>query len=196
MIDHLLLLSTILAVLGSGLIAGAFFAFAAFVLPALSRLPASAGIAAMQAIIAAIKSPLFLAVFFATAALAALMGIAATLKWGEPGALSLLIGSLLFLNLPFGVTLMKNLPLNNKLSAMKPDSAESAALLDRVPCRLGLVEPCALDRRARRRRRVHPGADRRRHARPRPRVDHSHAGSFSSAASSVMARSSFDTNSA
>ena len=30
MIDHLLLLSTILAVLGSGLIAGAFFAFAAF----------------------------------------------------------------------------------------------------------------------------------------------------------------------
>jgi uncharacterized membrane protein len=36
----------------------------------------------------------------------------------------LLIGSLLFLNLPFGVTLMKNLPLNAKLAAAKPDSAE------------------------------------------------------------------------
>ena len=125
MIDHPLLLSTILAVLGSGLIAGAFFAFAAFVLPALSRQPAPAGSAAMQSIIAAIKSPLFLAVFFATAALAALMGIAPTLKWGEPGVLYLLIGSLLFLNGPFGVTLLKNVPLNTQLAALKPESAEA-----------------------------------------------------------------------
>lgn len=124
MIDHVLLIATILAVLGSGLIAGAFFAFAAFVLPALSRLPASSGIAAMQSIVAAIKGPLFLVVFFGTAALAALMGIAATLQWGEPGALYLLIGSLLYLNGPFAVTLLKNLPLNTKLSGLKPDSAE------------------------------------------------------------------------
>jgi uncharacterized membrane protein len=124
MIDQALVVTTILAVLGSGLIAGAFFAFAAFVLPALSRLGAPSAIAAMQAIIMAIKGPLFLAVFFGTAALTALLGLAATLKWGEPGAFYLLIGSLLFLNLPFGVTLMKNLPLNAKLAAAKPDSAE------------------------------------------------------------------------
>jgi uncharacterized membrane protein len=122
--ERLLTVSTVLSALGSGLIAGAFFAFAAYVLPALSRLSAPSGIAAMQSIIAAIKGPLFLVVFFGTAALAALMGIAATLKWGEPGALCLLIGSLLYLNLPFGVTLLKNLPLNNKLAAAKPDSAE------------------------------------------------------------------------
>jgi len=120
MIDHLLLIATILAVLGSGLIAGAFFAFAAFVLPAMSRLSAPSGISAMQSIIAAIKGPLFLVVFFGTAALAGVLGLAAPLKWGEPGAFSLLIGSLLYLNLPFGVTLMKNLPLNAKLAAMKP----------------------------------------------------------------------------
>jgi uncharacterized membrane protein len=125
MIDQLLLLSTILAVLGSGLIAGAFFAFAAFVLPALARQPAPSGISAMQAIITAIKCPAFLVAFFGTAALTALLGIAATLKWSEPGALYLLIGSLLFLNGPFGVTLMKNLPLNTRLSALKPDSAEA-----------------------------------------------------------------------
>jgi uncharacterized membrane protein len=124
MIDQALVVTTILAVLGSGLIAGAFFAFAAFVLPALSRLEPAPAVAAMQAIIMAIKGPLFLAVFFGTAALAALLGLAATLKWGEPGALYLLIGSLLFLNLPFGVTLMKNLPLNAKLAAAKPGSAE------------------------------------------------------------------------
>jgi len=124
MIDHLLLIATILAVLGSGLIAGAFFAFAAFVLPALSRMPAPSGISAMQSIIAAIKGPLFLVVFFGTAALAGVLGLAAPLKWGEPGAFSLLIGSLLYLNGPFGVTLLKNLPLNTKLSGLKPDGAE------------------------------------------------------------------------
>lgn len=130
MIDRLLFVSTVLAVLGSGLIAGAFFAFAAFVMTALSRLPAPSGISAMQAIIAAIKGPLFLVVFFCTAALAGLLGIAAPLRWTEPGALYLLLGSLLYLNGPFGVTLMKNLPLNAKLSAVEPDSAEGARVWD------------------------------------------------------------------
>ena len=122
--ERLLTVTTVLSALGSGLIAGAFFAFAAFVLPALSRLPAQAGITAMQAVIVAIKGPAFLVAFFGTAALAGLLGIAATLTWSEPGALYLLIGSLLYLNGPFGVTLMKNLPLNTKLAAAKPDSAE------------------------------------------------------------------------
>jgi uncharacterized membrane protein len=128
--ERLLTVSTVLSVLGSGLIAGAFFAFAAYVLPALSRLPAPAGISAMQSIIAAIKGPLFLAVFFGTAALAGLLGLAAPLKWGEPGAFSLLIGSLLYLNLPFGVTLMKNLPLNTKLAATQPKDRDAANFWD------------------------------------------------------------------
>jgi uncharacterized membrane protein len=124
MIDCLIFVSTVLAVLGCGLIAGAFFAFAAFVMTALGRLSAASGIAAMQSIIAAIKDPLFLVVFFGTAALAGVLGLAAPLRWSEPGAGYLLLGSLLFLNGPFGVTLMKNLPLNTKLAATKPDSAE------------------------------------------------------------------------
>jgi uncharacterized membrane protein len=124
--DRLLTATTLLAALGSGLIAGAFFAFSAFVLAALARLPARSGIAAMQSLIVAIKSPLFLTVFFGTAAFAALLGLAAPLRWSEPGALYLLIGSLLYLNGPFGVTLLKNLPLNNKLLPMKPESAESS----------------------------------------------------------------------
>jgi len=124
--DRLLTASTLLAALGSGLVAGAFFAFSAFVLGALARLPPPSGIAAMQSIIIAIRSPLFLAAFFGTAALAGLMGIVATLRWSEPGALYLLIGSLLYLNLPFGVTLMKNLPLNNKLGPMRPEGADAA----------------------------------------------------------------------
>ncbi len=136
--DRLLTISTLLAALGSGLIAGAFFAFSSFVLGALARLPVPSGIAAMQSIIAAIKSPLFLAVFFGTAALAALLGIAAPLRWSEPGALYLLIGSLLYLNGPFGVTLLKNLPLNNKLAATKPEGKESARTWDEFRAVWGL----------------------------------------------------------
>ena len=135
--DQLLTASTLIAALGSALIAGAFFAFSSFVLAALARLPAPAGIAAMQSIIAAIKTPFFLAVF-GTAALAALLGIAAPLRWSKPGALHLLIGSLLYLNGPFGVTLFKNLPLNNKLAAMKPESAEGARFWDEFRAAWGL----------------------------------------------------------
>lgn len=126
MIDCLLFAATVLAALGSGLIAGVFFAFAAFVLAALARLPAANGIAAMQSIMTAIKSPPFLVVFFGTAALTGVLGLAAPLKWSEAGSGYLLLGALLFLNGPFGVTLLKNLPLNNKLAAMKPDSKDAA----------------------------------------------------------------------
>jgi len=136
--DRLLTASTLLAALGSGLIAGAFFAFSAFVLTAFARLPAKAGIAAMQSVIAAIKAPPFLAVFFGTAALAALVGIAALFRWSEPGALYLLIGSLLYLNFPFGVTLMKNLPLNSRLSAINRESAEAERFWDEFRATWGL----------------------------------------------------------
>ena len=132
--DRLLTASTLLAALGSGLIAGAFFTFSAFVLAALARLPARSGIAAMQSIIVAIKSPLFLTVFFG----AALLGLVAPLRWSEPGALYLLIGSLLYLNGPFGVTLLKNLPLNNKLLPMKPESAEAGRFWNEFRAAWGL----------------------------------------------------------
>jgi len=124
--DRLLFVSTVLAALGSGLIAGVFFAFSAFVMTALSRLPAPSGISAMQSITAAIKSPPFLGVFFGTAVLAAVLGLAAPFRWSEPGALYLLIGSLLYLNGPFGVTVLRNVALNNQLANVGPESAEGA----------------------------------------------------------------------
>ena len=48
--DGFLFVLTLLAILGCGMIAGVFFAFSAFVMKALARLPAEQGIAAMQAI--------------------------------------------------------------------------------------------------------------------------------------------------
>jgi uncharacterized membrane protein len=127
MIDRLLFGATVLAVLGSGLIGGVFFSFAAFMLKAISRLPVPQAIAAMQSITRAIKNSLFLAVFFATAALAGVLGLAALVNWSGPGSAYLLLGSFLFLGFPFGVTLLKNVPLNNRLASAKPESVEAAS---------------------------------------------------------------------
>jgi len=48
--DGLLFILTFLAALGSGAIGGLFFAFSAFVMTALGRLPPAGGISAMQSI--------------------------------------------------------------------------------------------------------------------------------------------------
>ncbi len=50
MMNSLLFVLTLLAALGCSMMAGVFFAFSAFVMKALARLPAEQGVAAMQAI--------------------------------------------------------------------------------------------------------------------------------------------------
>ena len=127
MIHELLFGATVIAVLGSGLIAGVFFGFAAFLLKAISRLPVPQGIVAMQLITTAIKNSLFLLVFFGTAALGCVIALAALISWSKPGSAYLLLGSLLFLSLPFAVTLLKNVPLNNRLAAVNAESAEGSS---------------------------------------------------------------------
>lgn len=81
MTDKILIVMEFIAALGAGLIAGVFFAFSAFVLKALSRLPVSAGIAAMQSINVVVLNPLFLGVFIGTAVLCAAMMVAALTRW-------------------------------------------------------------------------------------------------------------------
>jgi hypothetical protein len=57
--ECLIFLLTFLAALGSGVMAGLFFAFSAFIMTAFSRLPWAGGIAAMQSINATILNPVF-----------------------------------------------------------------------------------------------------------------------------------------
>jgi uncharacterized membrane protein len=59
--------ATLAATLGCGLNTGVFFAFSTFVMPALKRLPAVQGIAAMQSINKLAVTPAFMAVLFGTA---------------------------------------------------------------------------------------------------------------------------------
>jgi uncharacterized membrane protein len=117
--------------LGSGLVAGMFFAFSAFVMTALGHLPPDQGIAAMQSINVAVMNPWFFAAFFGTAAACVVLAIASLTQWGEPGLIYLLAGSLLYLIGSLLVTILFNVPLNDTLAATEPHGAEAAALWTR-----------------------------------------------------------------
>jgi uncharacterized membrane protein len=131
MFTYVLFALTLLSALGTGLIAGAFFAFSTFVMGALGRLPAAHGIAAMQSINVVVINPWFLGVFVGTAAACAFLVVAALLVWQEPGAMLLVVGALLYFAGTFLATMFFNVPLNDALAAVAPDSAEGAGLWSR-----------------------------------------------------------------
>jgi uncharacterized membrane protein len=124
--ERLVVAAAFLAALGSGLMAGLFFAFSTSVMAALARISAPAGISAMQAINVTILNPVFFTVFFGTAALSLFLLIAALAGWGEGRTTSLVAGSLLYLVGCMVVTMIFNVPLNNALAATNATSADAA----------------------------------------------------------------------
>jgi uncharacterized membrane protein len=127
MLAHWLSLFTLAAALGSGLVAGVFFAFSSFVMKALARLPASQAIGAMQAINLAVINPLFLGAFLGTAAVSAGLAVAAFFRGGN-GASDLVAAAILYVCGCFLVTILLHVPLNNALASADPDSASGAVL--------------------------------------------------------------------
>ena len=128
MIDRLLLVLTFVSALGCGLVAGIFFAFSAFVMKALGRIPPAQGIAAMQSINVAVINPGFLTAFFGTALACLVLAISSLVRWHEPGAPYLLVGSLLYLIGTILVTMAFNVPRNDALAAVDPASTDGALL--------------------------------------------------------------------
>jgi len=127
-IEHVLFALTLLAALGSGLMAGFFFSFSFVVMQALERLPAAQGIAAMQIINVVVINRWFLGVFLGTALTCAVLCAATAFMWRIPGAVLLLVGSALYLVGTFVVTMAFNVPRNNALAAVVPDSTAGASL--------------------------------------------------------------------
>lgn len=112
-------LLVIIALLGSALIGGVFFAFSSFVMKALAREPSAEGIAAMQSINVAVLNPSFLGAFMGTAAVSLLVAVFAVRGWGEPAAPWYLAGAVAYLAGTFFVTLFGNVPLNDQLAAAR-----------------------------------------------------------------------------
>jgi uncharacterized membrane protein len=116
------------AALGCGLVAGVFFAFSTFVMPALGRLQPKEGIAAMQSINITAINPLFMMALFGTALACLFLAIASLSKFQQLSTVYLLVGSVLYLVGTILVTIAFNVPLNDALAVIKPDSSDSTTL--------------------------------------------------------------------
>ncbi|MDJ0899767.1 MAG: DUF1772 domain-containing protein [Xenococcus sp. MO_188.B8] len=114
--------------IASAVSAGIFYAFSTFVMKALAEQPPAQGIATMQSINITVINPWFMAAFFGPAVGGIILTIALLGQWDQPGAIYWLVGSLLYLIGTIGVTIVGNIPLNDALAVVRPDSAEGATL--------------------------------------------------------------------
>jgi uncharacterized membrane protein len=121
----------VLAIIGSGLTAGIFFAFSTFVMAALARIAPDQGIAAMNSINVTVINPWFMTVFMGTPVICAVLIVMAPFKWSEPGAALILAASVIYIVGSFVVTMVFNVPLNDQLAAVTSATGEGAALWTR-----------------------------------------------------------------
>ena len=120
----------VVALLGSALVGGVFFAFSSFVMKALARISPAEGIAAMQSINVVVINRSFLGALMGTTLLSlGLVGLALT-GWGRPSAFFFLGGAILYFVGTFLVTLFGNVPLNNQLAAIPATDPAAVELWD------------------------------------------------------------------
>ena len=119
------LILTIASVL-TALSAGFFFTWSVSIVSGLGRLSDVGYISAMQAINRAVQNPLFFLVFFGPTIL---LPFASFLNYAQTTRFRLLIvASVIYLGGVIGVTVLGNVPMNNKLDAFDPDSATNQTM--------------------------------------------------------------------
>jgi uncharacterized membrane protein len=126
MIDHATLSLTVAAAISCGLVAGVFFAFSTFVMPALRRLSAPQGVGVMQSINVTVITPLFMLALFGAAAVCAVLAVLSIVHWGEKGAGLVLAGSIAYLLGTIVTTMAYHVPRNDKLSTLDANAADTA----------------------------------------------------------------------
>lgn len=112
-------------IVGSGLMAGVFFAFSTFVMKALAQLPAAQGVAAMQRINVVVLNPMFLGCFMGTAVLGLLAIGLAVFDWRGVASAWMVAAGLLYVLGCFGVTMAFNVPRNEGLARLDADAPEA-----------------------------------------------------------------------
>ncbi|NJN47004.1 MAG: DUF1772 domain-containing protein [Candidatus Competibacteraceae bacterium] len=115
---------TVVALVGAGLITGLLFAFSNFVLSALADLSNENGMFAMQRVNEKIINPIFLLLFLGTPILCVIIAIGCAINLDAPAHWLLLGGSMGYLIGPFGITILFNVPLNNRLAKTKISDAD------------------------------------------------------------------------
>jgi uncharacterized membrane protein len=114
---------TLVSAIGSGVVGGVFFGFSGFVMRALARLRAPQGIAAMQSINAVAVTPPLMTALFGTGLGCVALVVSSLLRWREPVAPLRLAGGVLYLAGTVLVTMLFNVPRNNALASVDPESA-------------------------------------------------------------------------
>ena len=111
-----------------GIMAGVYFTFSFFAMRSFAELGDEAGAGAMQSINDVIQRSLFLPLCFAsTLTCAGLLGLGLLGYGGEKSALMALGGGVYVVGM-FVVTVVGNVPLNNRLDAIDPQSEEGAQM--------------------------------------------------------------------
>jgi uncharacterized membrane protein len=117
---------TLATAVGCAVVAGVFFAFSAFVMAGLDRLPAAHGVAAMQSINrTALRAPLMIALL-GVGALCCGLGVWAVVSLGDRRAALTLAGCVAYLAGAIGITRGFNVPLNERLDGVDASSAAAA----------------------------------------------------------------------
>src|SRR5512139_2774099 len=106
---------TIISILGAGLIAGTFFAFSTFVMPALASRPANEAVAAMQEINIVVVRSAFILVFLGTAVTSLVLIVLAAIDYRGNSAALVIAGAAAYFAGSFLVTIFFNVPRNNAL---------------------------------------------------------------------------------
>lgn len=127
MTTRLLTILLIVASVGAGLMGGLFFVFSNVIMTAFDRLPGGGGVPAMQRINEVILNPVFFLVFFGTAVLCLLFLVFYLTHLDKPGAWVACAGALIYLLGSIVVTMICNVPLNNKLAAVPATASDLVA---------------------------------------------------------------------
>jgi len=125
MSDNVTRILTIVSALGSGLVAGIFFAFSTFIMKSLNQLAPAEGIRAMQEINKEAPNGWFMSVLFGTAAVGAVLAVPAVRHLDDPGAGYRIAGFGLYM-IGIVLTIAYHVPRNNALDAIHADSAGAA----------------------------------------------------------------------
>jgi uncharacterized membrane protein len=123
--DALLVLALATA-LGSGLVAGVFFAFSNFVMRALGRIPAPEGMRAMQEINVTVINRWFMTALFGTGVACLAVIVVALAEWEGSYGPYLVIAGALYVVGTVAVTMAFNVPRNEALARVDPEGPEGA----------------------------------------------------------------------
>jgi len=110
------------AALGSGLMAGIYFAFSGFIMRALDNTGARDAIIVMNSINQTILRSGFMPLFFGTTLVSVLMVFVSIVFWsGAQSVVGMVAGSVYFFGM-FACTALFNVPLNTALAKWNPDN--------------------------------------------------------------------------